>query len=218
MKGEDFAREASAAFRKMIARPEFSCLGAKAALNDNACTVASYKQMADARSTSELARDLGAFARSEILTRSDYASFIAVFQAPVGLTESEFEELLWKQLRDLHALDRSNWDTGVSSDPADPHFSFSFAGQAFYVLGMHANSSRISRRFPWPALAFNPHAQFERLRSDGKWKRMQHSIRAREIARQGEVNPMLSDFGEASEARQYSGRAVDGEWKCPFAH
>jgi uncharacterized protein len=39
---------------------------------------------------------------------------------------------------------------------------------------------------------------------------------------------MLSDFGERSEARQYSGRAVEENWrapfqattlgKCPFAH
>ncbi|MEP6902345.1 MAG: YqcI/YcgG family protein, partial [Actinomycetota bacterium] len=29
-------------------------------------------------------------------------------------------------------------------------------------------------------------------------------------------NPNLSDFGTQSEARQYSGRAVEHEWKCPF--
>jgi FPC/CPF motif-containing protein YcgG len=29
---------------------------------------------------------------------------------------------------------------------------------------------------------------------------------------------MLEDFGENSEARQYSGRKVGEEWKCPFLH
>jgi FPC/CPF motif-containing protein YcgG len=93
---------------------------------------------------------------------------------------------------------------------------------------MHANSSRDARRFPWPTLIFNPHEQFERLRSDGKWKHMQETIRQRDVQLQGSINPMLSDFGEQSEARQYSGRPVEEDWrapfkaagsgKCPFAH
>jgi FPC/CPF motif-containing protein YcgG len=145
------------------------------------------------------------------------------------LDEIEFETLVWLQLNALHQQDAAqfDWDPNVSSDPADPHFSFSFGGQALYVIGMHANSSREARRFPWPALVFNPHEQFERLRADGKWKRMQESIRRRDLALQGTLNPMLSDFGQQSEARQYSGRAVEDTWrppfqpverKCPFAH
>jgi FPC/CPF motif-containing protein YcgG len=118
-------------------------------------------------------------------------------------------------------MDDAEWDRSVSPDPRDSHFSFSFAGQAFYVIGLHANSSREARRFPWPTLVFNPHEQFERLRTDGKWKRMQQTIRERDTQLQGSINPMLSDFGERSEAPQYSGRAVGEDWqppigKCPF--
>jgi FPC/CPF motif-containing protein YcgG len=160
---------------------------------------------------------------------SEYATFVAIFERPRKTTEIEFENLFWKQLRALHDYDaqRFAWDSHVSSDPADPHFSFSFGGQALYVIGLHANSSREARRFPWPALVFNPHEQFERLRADGKWKRMQETIRSRDLQLQGSINPMLSDFGEQSEARQYSGRAVEDNWrppfptgagKCPFAH
>ena len=91
----------------------------------------------------------------------------------------------------------------------------------------------MARRFPWPTLVFNPHEQFEKLRTDGKWKRMQQTIRERDVALEGSVNPMLNDFGESSEARQYSGRAVPEGWhppvvrpegdangsgRCPFAH
>ena len=32
----------------------------------------------------------------------------------------------------------------------------------------------------------------------------------------GSINPMLARHGDASEARQYSGRAVGGDWVCPF--
>jgi FPC/CPF motif-containing protein YcgG len=41
-------------------------------------------------------------------------------------------------------------------------------------------------------------------------------VREREIALQGSLNPNLADFGERSEARQYSGRAVEDQWRCPF--
>jgi hypothetical protein len=47
---------------------------------------------------------------------------------------------------------------------------------------------------------------------------MQEAIRQRDIALQGSINPVLARFGEASEARQYSGRAVESNWKCPFHH
>jgi len=33
---------------------------------------------------------------------------------------------------------------------------------------------------------------------------------------QGSLNPNLADFGERSEARQYSGREVEEHWRCPF--
>jgi FPC/CPF motif-containing protein YcgG len=81
---------------------------------------------------------------------------------------------------------------------------------------MHPESSRIARKFRWPTLVFNPHEQFEQLRVDGKWKRLQHTIRERDLQLQGSINPMLSDFGEATEARQYAGRAVAANWRAPF--
>ena len=218
--------QAHAAFRKHVMDPEFSCLGAKAACNEKAYVFGVYQTMGTRASTLGLARDLHRFIGSEMIANKEFSSFIALFRKPIELTEREFEQLLWLQLRQLHAADRCDWDPHVSSDPSDPHFSFSFAGQAFYVVGMHAHSSRAARRFPWPTLVFNPHVQFERLRTDGKWKRMQQSIRVREVALQGSINPMLNDFGERSEARQYSGRTVAEDWsppfpkakKCPFGH
>jgi FPC/CPF motif-containing protein YcgG len=208
---DPFVRETHRKFRELVMAPEFPCLGAKAAFNE---------------------RDLFEFRehKHQIANGGEnrYTTFVAVFRGPLELDEAAFEELLWRQLRQLHRADAHyfEWDPAVSADPNDPHFSFSFAGQAFYVVGMHPNSSRMARRFPWPALIFNPHEQFERLRADGKWKRMQQSIRARDVTLQGSVNPMLSDFGEESEARQYSGRAVPADWvapfpnaeRCPFSH
>lgn len=229
MKDDPFAAEAEAAFREFVLRPEFPCLGAKAALNSDSCSLQVFPELASAAATTELAAALYDFAAAEGTAANEYATFVAIFNGPRKLDEIEFENLLWQQLRALHRHDaaRFDWDPSVTSDPADPHFSFSFAGQSLYVIGMHANSSREARRFPWPTLVFNPHEQFERLRAGGKWQRMQESIRSRDLALQGTINPMLSDFGQQSEARQYSGRAVEENWqapfqpverKCPFAH
>jgi FPC/CPF motif-containing protein YcgG len=223
-----FLSEAHELFRETVLRPGFSCIGAKAAFNDEAYAFAAYDEFASAESTTGLCRDLCAFAHSRVVHENEYATFVAVFRGPCHLDEARFENLLWNQLRQLHKADQEcfEWDQSVSANPNDSRFSFSFAGRAFYVIGLHDNSSRSARTFPWPCVVFNPHEQFERLRTDGKWKKMQNAIRAREVVLQGSVNPMLSDFGQKSEARQYSGRAVPDDWsppagsegKCPFGH
>jgi hypothetical protein len=45
---------------------------------------------------------------------------------------------------------------------------------------------------------------------------MQEVIRSRERNLQGTLNPNLGDFGVRSEARQYSGRPTEPDWRCPF--
>ena len=228
IKRPEFLDEAHRAFRDLVLTPGFSCIGAKAAFHADAYGFASYACLGSDAATAGLSRDLCEFASSSVVEQSEYATFVAVFESPCDAGEAEFEKLLWQQLHRLHLEDRRyfRWDDSVSSDPTNSQFSFSFAERAFYVIGMHPGSSRNARRFAWPALVFNPHEQFERLRTDGKWKKMQSAIRARELVLQGNINPMLSDFGEQSEARQYSGRVVGKEWsppvpgggKCPFGH
>jgi len=47
-------------------------------------------------------------------------------------------------------------------------------------------------------------------------ERMRDAILERDRDLAGDINPMLARHGESSEARQYSGRAVDKGWECPF--
>ena len=132
--------------------------------------------------------------------------------------ELTFERRLWDTLQQLHDMDAlfHGWDKTVALDTADPNFSFSFGQTALFVVGMHAASSRATRRFSWPTLIFNPHDQFETLRRAGRYARFQEGIRRAERALQGDHNPMLATFGERSEASQYSGRKVGADWRCPF--
>ena len=147
-----------------------------------------------------------------------FTSFIAVFQRTPIASEVHFEQLLWRHLQAMHGIDARHfdWDGTVSKDPDNPDFSFSLGGRAFFVVGLNPCSSRLSRRFGMPCLVFNPHAQFDALRAQGKYDRMRDAIRERDLAFQGSLNPMLSNFGQQPESRQYSGRAVPSQWQCPF--
>src|SRR6476620_7390004 len=74
-----------------------------------------------------------------------------------------------------------------------PHFAFSLAGTAYFVVGLHPAASRIARRTPLPTLVFNLHEQFEELRQSERFERMRDTIRRRDQALQGSVNPMVAD-------------------------
>jgi FPC/CPF motif-containing protein YcgG len=198
--------------------PQFSCLGARSALRRGAYRFGFYPALGCPRSAAGLARDLFTFVQEAPAFDGELSTYIASFEGPVVADEPSFEALLWSTLQQLHDVDAPHhaWDRAASADPADPHFSFSFAGTAFFIVGLHAASSRAARRFAWPTLAFNPHRQFEMLKAQGQYSRFQTVIRSAERSLQGDVNPMLSEFGARSEAAQYSGRKVGEDWRCPF--
>jgi len=204
--------------RALIMNEHFTCVGAKSAIRQGAYRFALYPELGDAASTEGLARDLFAFASEIPDFGAEFTTFIASFGGPAAVDEATFEALLWRTLQNLHELDARHhtWNDRVSDDAADRRFAFSFAETAFFIVGLHAGSSRVARRFAWPTLVFNPHEQFDRLRENGRFTRFQQVIRGAERALQGDINPMVADFGDRSEAPQYSGRQVDDEWKCPF--
>ncbi len=206
------------ALAAMVADPAYPCVGAKSVFARDEVEVFVGERLADEDATARLLESLAGF--SEAHPRSSdgppaMASFVAVFRAPVPATEAEFEDLLWRQLALLHAIDDAPWDDAVSSDPASPHFGFSVAGRAYFVIGMHPASSREARRAPLPVLVFNLHSQFEQLRASGRYDRIRDTVRKRDVRLQGCLNPMVADHGVRSEARQYSGRAVGDDWLPP---
>lgn len=145
-----------------------------------------------------------------------FTSLIAVFPEEEKLQVEDFEIFLWDVLYKLNVMDTYDWDPSVSEKLHDNNYSFSLAGSAFYIVGMFPNSPRKARRMPYVSLAFNPHSQFEKLREMGAFEHIKKRIRHRDKKLQGSINPMLKDFGNDSEAKQYSGRTVNDQWKCPF--
>ena len=202
-----------------IADAGFPCVGAKSAMARGALKVLVGHSLTSAWDDVHIHSELLEWARAYRADPEGLRSLAVVFDGPLGLSEEAFEAAMWERLQSL--ADKDEWrgqpyDGGVSPDPANPHFSLSFGGAAFFVVGLHPGASRPARRFPTPTLVFNLHDQFERLRDAGRYERMRDRILERDRILAGDVNPMLARFGETSEARQYSGRKVNEDWQCPF--
>ncbi|AHM58306.1 hypothetical protein D770_00140 [Flammeovirgaceae bacterium 311] len=204
--------------RDFILLKEHPCIIARSTIRSGACCFGLYPELGSNSATAGLSRDLATFLEKRKNNPDTYASFMAVFEQPLNMSELLFEKLLWKQLQLLQQASAPHylWDNTTSPDPDDKNFGFSFGGKAFYVVGMHPNSSRKSRQFTHPMLVFNMHEQFEAMRTKGAYEKVKTVIRRNDKRLQGSNNPMLQDFGHASEAKQYSGRAVSENWKCPF--
>ena len=217
--GDDAARRFAAGITAHIQTSQFPCVGARSAVNRHRARFHLYPALGDAQAVRELCADLEGFSEEFADPGSEPVTFVAMFEQGVE-SEAAFERSMWRHLQAMHDHDRRRfaWDAAVSADPAHADFSFSIAGRAFFVVGLSPVSSRLARRAPTPCLVFNFHNQFENLRASGKYAGMQSVVRKRDIDLQGSINPVLARFGEASEARQYSGRAVSGDWQCPFVH
>jgi uncharacterized protein len=215
----DNGQPVAEAFRNMVQSPEFPCVGAKAALSKAQMDILVCRDITsgwdDLRIHPAL---LEVIDRYEVDNRI-FRTLVVIFEQSPALCEAAFEDALWQRVQSL--ADKDDWqgfpvDDSVSADPDSPHFSLSFGGKAFFVVGMHPASSRPARRFAHPALVFNLHDQFEQLRAEGRYEKLRNAIIDRDVALAGVPNPMLARHGTVSEARQYSGREVDNDWACPY--
>jgi FPC/CPF motif-containing protein YcgG len=197
---------------------DYPCTGAISVFAKKCYRFGLFPALACDNAVRAVCHDLYEFCHEFPIIDDHLNTFIAMFRGPTIESEQHFEDLLWSQLQAMHEIDSSffAWDKSVDSDPKNNNFSFSIGGRAMFVIGMHPKASRLARTFRYPTMVFNLHAQFERLRARGKFETMKQIIRAREISFQGSINPMLKNFGESSEASQYSGRPVSENWPCPF--
>lgn len=204
------------AYKDFILTQKHPCVMAKTLFMTESYHLNVYKSSKITEDLKNLLTDLESFINQYDFESNTFESFLAVFPFEHYESEIDFEKRLWQTLQQLHELDDCDWDVSVSDDPEDPNFSFSLKGHAFYIVGLHPNSSRMARQSPYPTIVFNLHAQFEQLRAMGSYQKVKKRIRNRDKKLQGHINPVLKDFGKDSETKQYSGRAVDSSWKCPF--
>ncbi len=206
-------------FTGFIGATDFPCVGAKAALNREGINFVVARDFASAWDDLRILPGLLDIAQRYRADPVPFQSLVVLFEHGAPTNEQAFETQLWARLQSL--TDKDQWlgqpaDPRVAHDPDDPHFAMSFGGEAFFVVGLHPGSSRPARRFETPAMVFNLHDQFERLRDAGAYEKLRGTILERDLKLAGSLNPMLSQHGTKSAARQYSGRAVGEGWQCPY--
>ena len=203
-------------FKRFILNSNYPCLMARSVVSQGHFRMGGYGVLGSEQNVKAILSDLKGYLESYNFDDNSFFTFIATFEEDQPLSEKEFETRLWNQLQLLHESDSEAWDDSVDANPDSNNFSFSLLGKAFYIVGLHPNSSRKARQAPSVSLVFNLHHQFEKLRELGAYESTRNTIRERDIALQGSINPMLKDFGHGKEAPQYSGRKVGSDWKCPF--
>jgi FPC/CPF motif-containing protein YcgG len=207
------------ALEEFIRDPSFPCVGAKSALGKGQLTTYVARSIDSAWNDVEIQDQLMQFAWRYRENPTLFTSFAAIFEGPDDLDETRFEQHMWERIQSL--TEKDSWrgqtpDPRVSVDPDDPHFSLSFGGEAFFVVGLHPQASRPARSFAYPTMIFNLHDQFEALRAQNRYEKLRGSILERDLELAGSINPMLARHGTVSEARQYSGRKVPDGWSCPY--
>ncbi|MDT0456374.1 guanitoxin biosynthesis heme-dependent pre-guanitoxin N-hydroxylase GntA [Streptomyces sp. DSM 41527] len=211
--------DASADVGRFLLGDAFPCLAGRSAWRQGGIVHRHYTWFGDDETARQMAADLQAYVEAVDWAAKPFTSFVATFSGPLNVSEVEFESLLWQQLQAVHDYDSLTypWAEGYDHDPSSGAFAYSVAGHPFFVIGLHETHSRIGRRPPFPMLAFNSHAQFDRIKAAGLWDRLQEKIRKQDIELQGNINPNLVEYEQLSEARRYSGRRKPADWACPFS-
>ncbi len=206
------------AYKEYISNKEFVCVAAKAALARQQIQYMVAGHMACPRDDQQIHDFLCTFIDTYRNSAELYHSAVVMFEPSGIVNEEMFDSLLWQRLQALSTLDALEhpYDARVAADPNSGNFSFSLKEEAFFIIGLNPVSSRAGRQFKYPALVFNPHQQFEQLKEKHKYNALKMVVRKRDLNVSGSINPMLEDFGEASEVYQYSGRRYDEKWQCPL--
>lgn len=211
-------QEIIAAYHSFLNDKDFPCIGAKTALaREQIYTMVAGGMNCpsfDGKILEFIYDSIGKFKKID----NNFYSAAVIFTGPLTITEEIFEQLLWQKLQSLLDLDALHYpyNKKVSNDPKSVFFSLSLKEETFFIIGLHPDSSRKARRFIFPALVFNPTDQFVKLKQSDKFEKLKHTIRKRDMAFSGSVNPMLGDYGSTSEILQYSGKGYDSNFVCPL--
>lgn len=203
--------------QRLISTKNYPCIAAIQALHKNEIITNAYDNFGSGLSAPLLLQNLKAFKQRQQAGEESYLTYFAVFPNDTCTDEDDFEKRLWAELSAVcNEPNAGPWDPEFSDNPTDKNFCFSIDGSAFFVVGMHPQSSRTSRQFPYPALAFNLYSQFTDLMQKNTYHPMVALNRQRDLKFQGSINPMAEQYNEEWEAIQFSGKKNPPSWQCPF--
>ena len=205
-------------FINYIENKNFPCVAAKASLNKTNCNIMVADNIACPKDDCKILKFIYDFVDDYRKSDKAFSSLAIIFKNSQPNTEDMFDTLMWQRLQALSVLDAEqySYDKRVNNDPDSANFSFSIKEEAFFIIGLHSASSRVARKFKYPTLVFNPHAQFEAMKQTEQYNKIQKIVRKRDLYLSGSINPMLENYGTASEVYQYSGKQYDAQWQCPL--
>jgi FPC/CPF motif-containing protein YcgG len=209
-------------FRQYVLSTSFPCLGAKTAFQRKTFCFGLYDILGTKQTAKLLWHHLIEFINHQSSLWANnhmFTTYVACFRTPKDINEEVFETLLWKQLHLLHTEDVENgmkWADNYSDNPIDPNFAFSIGGRAFFIVGLHPNSSRKARQFITPAITFNSSDQFTNLRRLKIMTDMRQVIRNADLHQNGSINPNLIPNDNNSSAFEFSGKLIQPSWTPDF--
>lgn len=212
-------------FAKMSDKEKpFPCIPATIGFSTNQLR---YGFVGDPRKTStikELANVLKSYTEvSRVI--GNYTSLIVFYETPESMkddTVAEFEQLFWKHLSGLNALDEFDWPEDIPIDPHDPIWEFCFNDEKYFMYcATPAHENRKSRHFDFMMLAITPRWVLQEFnKSPGYARRIKAQVRER-LAKYDSISmhPDLNTYGAEDnfEWRQYFLRDDDTSLsKCPY--
>jgi FPC/CPF motif-containing protein YcgG len=145
--------EVGVQLRAFLQGDGFSCVGAKMAVERDTLIHRHYGALGSPESAAHLYGDVRDFAERREQIDLHFATFVATFDNSRDLDEGGFEQMLWRQLQQLHDLDgdEPSWHPDFDPDPLSNRFGFCIGGHPFFIVGLHGEASRLSRRFAYPS-------------------------------------------------------------------
>jgi FPC/CPF motif-containing protein YcgG len=221
---DDWRKKAFLSFHADMTQenPRFPCVFGTKGLKQNQLRFGFFDD-AEEESVVKLAQSLKVYLPIA-KTLGNYTSFVTFFRMDESRSLTEYEDLFWSILNRLHHMDSRNWPEGVSKDPDDPTWEFSFMGEPIFVVcNTPAHQLRNSRYASTFMITFQPRWVFDAIGlqtpQGAKAKKLVRTL-LKEYDEVAEF-PHLGVYGEAGtkEWLQYfipDTNTVDSDRQCPF--
>lgn len=155
-------------------------------------------------------------------------SLVAFFDHEPELTSIEaYEQHFWSCLAQLQDLDEAEWPDGVSRDPSDPTWEFSFNGTPMFVVAnTPVHQDRRSRRSDYFTVTFQPRFVFDDLKAGTPTGDRARNVIRKRLKQYDRVpqTPLLGSYGDPNnrEWTQYflqeHNQPLDASARCPISH
>lgn len=155
-------------------------------------------------------------------------SLVCFFDTELGLESlADYRDHFWSLLAEIEACDTSEWPEGISNDPQDATWEFSFnSTPMFVVANTPRHEKRRSRQSSYFTVTFQPRFVFDDLKAGTPTGDKARAVIRRRLSTYDTVEqtPLLGSFGEPGnmEWSQYflgdDNEPVDLVAGCPITH